>query len=150
MQDEKESELVVSTKALAASRTIVSLPASLSCYYTPNLRSEFDQSVVDHCRNQSMYNFKAPKANNNGSDKNYSKKYKNNVNFTSTTIAPMNKVVRSCKVILSGDVAVGKTSLVSRFSRTIYSSAYQTTIGVDFDLQRFNILEQPYMLQVSS
>ena len=149
MDNEKESELVVSTRALAASRTIVSLPANLSCNYTPNLNLEFDQTVVNYCRNQGAYNLKAARVNSNGNDSSPSKKPKNNFHFASTISAPLNKVVRSCKVILSGDVAVGKTSLVNRFSGTIYSSAYQTTIGVDFDLQRFTILGQPYMLQVS-
>lgn len=55
---------------------------------------------------------------------------------------------KSCKVVLCGDVAVGKTSLVNRFGCDSYSDAYNTTIGVDFDLQKFDILGQTFILQL--
>lgn len=58
------------------------------------------------------------------------------------------KSLRTCKVIVSGDVAVGKTCLVNRFGHDIYTNKYQTTIGVDFDIQKYQILGLPYNLQI--
>lgn len=60
----------------------------------------------------------------------------------------LNNIPQSCKVIVTGDVAVGKTSLINRFGYDVYSSHYKTTIGVDFDVQKFQILGMPYVLQV--
>jgi small GTP-binding protein len=37
------------------------------------------------------------------------------------------------KICMLGSFAVGKTSLVSRFVRSIYSDKYQTTVGVKID-----------------
>ena len=37
------------------------------------------------------------------------------------------------KICLLGDFAVGKTSLVARFVRSMFSEKYQTTVGVKID-----------------
>ncbi|XP_053095983.1 ras-related protein Rab-34 isoform X2 [Pangasianodon hypophthalmus] len=52
------------------------------------------------------------------------------------------------KVIIVGDVAVGKTSLINRFCRDTYEKGYKATIGVDFEMERFEILGVPFSLQL--
>ncbi|XP_018561908.1 ras-related protein Rab-34 [Anoplophora glabripennis] len=52
------------------------------------------------------------------------------------------------KVIVIGDVSVGKTSIVNRFCKKIFDSNYKSTIGVDFEVERFDILRVPYNLQI--
>ncbi|KAK3555650.1 hypothetical protein QTP86_025611 [Hemibagrus guttatus] len=52
------------------------------------------------------------------------------------------------KVIVVGDVAVGKTSLINRFCRGTYEKGYKATIGVDFEMERFEILGVPFGLQL--
>ena len=44
------------------------------------------------------------------------------------------------KIILLGDTAVGKTSILLRFSENKYSGDFHSTIGVDFrvSLQKYN------------
>src|SRR6516162_2293402 len=45
-------------------------------------------------------------------------------------------MVRKCKICLLGATGVGKTSLVARFVRSIFSDTYRTTIGVTIDKKR--------------
>ncbi|XP_064085807.1 ras-related protein Rab-34-like [Macrobrachium nipponense] len=52
------------------------------------------------------------------------------------------------KMIVLGDVATGKTCLVNRFCHQIFDSNYKATIGVDFEVERFDILGVPYNLQI--
>ncbi|KAM9333566.1 ras-related protein Rab-34 [Pholidichthys leucotaenia] len=52
------------------------------------------------------------------------------------------------KVIVVGDVAVGKTCLISRFCKGAFERNYKATIGVDFDMERFEILGVPFSLQL--
>ncbi|XP_011340673.1 ras-related protein Rab-34 [Ooceraea biroi] len=56
--------------------------------------------------------------------------------------------LRISKVIVIGDVAVGKTSLVNRFCHKRFDNNYKATIGVDFEVERFDILGVPFHLQI--
>lgn len=46
------------------------------------------------------------------------------------------------KVCMVGAFATGKTSLVSRFVRSIYSEAYQSTVGVKIDKKTVKLEDQ--------
>ena len=50
------------------------------------------------------------------------------------------------KVCMLGAYAVGKTSLVSRFVRSIFSDKYQTTVGVKIDKKTVTLGEQEISL----
>ncbi|XP_041350284.1 ras-related protein Rab-34-like [Gigantopelta aegis] len=52
------------------------------------------------------------------------------------------------KAVFVGDVAVGKTSLVNRFSHDVFDRDYKATIGVDFEVEKFLILDTPFTLQI--
>ncbi|GIX74862.1 ras-related protein Rab-34 [Caerostris extrusa] len=56
--------------------------------------------------------------------------------------------LRLSKVIVVGDVAVGKTCLVRRFCVQAFDTNYKATIGVDFEAEKFYILDVPYILQI--
>lgn len=45
-------------------------------------------------------------------------------------------------------MAVGKTSLISRFVHNSFNKDYKSTIGVDFEVERFQILSIPFNLQM--
>ncbi|XP_011496741.1 PREDICTED: ras-related protein Rab-34 [Ceratosolen solmsi marchali] len=55
---------------------------------------------------------------------------------------------RISKVIVLGDVAVGKTSLVNRFCHKSFDTNYKATIGVDFEVEKFDVLGVPFNLQI--
>jgi hypothetical protein len=46
------------------------------------------------------------------------------------------------KVCMVGAFATGKTSLVARFVSSIYSEAYQTTVGVKIDKKSINLADR--------
>ncbi len=46
------------------------------------------------------------------------------------------------KICMVGAFATGKTSLVSRFVKSIYSDTYQTTVGVKIDKKHVRLAEQ--------
>uniref|UniRef100_A0A7M4E225 Ras-related protein Rab-36 n=1 Tax=Crocodylus porosus TaxID=8502 RepID=A0A7M4E225_CROPO len=52
------------------------------------------------------------------------------------------------KVVVVGDLFVGKTSLINRFCKDIFDRDYKATIGVDFEIERFEIAGVPYNLQI--
>ena len=58
------------------------------------------------------------------------------------------KSTRVSKIIILGDVGVGKTSLVQRFVNNTFSKDYKATIGVDFEVERFYVLKLPFDLQI--
>lgn len=55
---------------------------------------------------------------------------------------------KCAKVILVGDMAVGKTSLLNRFTYDTFGLDHKATIGVDFAIIKFKILQLPFQLQV--
>ncbi|KAK2508250.1 hypothetical protein MC885_011638 [Smutsia gigantea] len=52
------------------------------------------------------------------------------------------------KVVVVGDLYVGKTSLIHRFCKNVFDRDYKATIGVDFEIERFEIAGIPYSLQM--
>ncbi|KAK3730823.1 hypothetical protein QZH41_009930, partial [Actinostola sp. cb2023] len=56
--------------------------------------------------------------------------------------------LKVCKAIVIGDVSVGKTCLINRFCRNAFDNDYKATIGVDFEVERFKILDQDFNLQI--
>ncbi|XP_007578431.2 ras-related protein Rab-36-like [Poecilia formosa] len=52
------------------------------------------------------------------------------------------------KVVVVGDLNVGKTSLIKRFCKDVFERDYKATIGVDFEIERFQILGVPFSLQI--
>ncbi|KAK6625306.1 hypothetical protein RUM43_005600 [Polyplax serrata] len=56
--------------------------------------------------------------------------------------------LRMCKVIILGDLSVGKTSIVNRFCRQSFDHNYKATIGVDFEIEQFNVLQIPFNVQI--
>lgn len=58
---------------------------------------------------------------------------------------------RACKfskVIVVGDLAVGKTCLINRFCKDVFDSNYNATMGVDFEMENFQVLGVPFTLQL--
>ncbi|GAB5579171.1 ras-related protein Rab-36 isoform X2 [Prionailurus iriomotensis] len=56
--------------------------------------------------------------------------------------------LRLSKVVVVGDLYVGKTSLIHRFCKNVFDRDYKATIGVDFEIERFEIAGIPYSLQI--
>ncbi|CAM9122124.1 unnamed protein product [Lampetra planeri] len=52
------------------------------------------------------------------------------------------------KIIVVGDLAVGKTCLINRFCKDAFDKNYKATIGVDFEMERFEVLGVPFSLQL--
>uniref|UniRef100_A0A5F9CI83 Ras-related protein Rab-36 n=1 Tax=Oryctolagus cuniculus TaxID=9986 RepID=A0A5F9CI83_RABIT len=52
------------------------------------------------------------------------------------------------KVVVVGDLYVGKTSLIHRFCKNMFDRDYKATIGVDFEIERFEVAGVPYSLQI--
>lgn len=52
------------------------------------------------------------------------------------------------KVIIIGDMGVGKTSLVQKFVRDFFDNEYRATIGVDFEVEQFKVLSLPFNVQI--
>ncbi|XP_075423993.1 ras-related protein Rab-36 [Ascaphus truei] len=56
--------------------------------------------------------------------------------------------LKMAKVVLVGDLYVGKTSLINRFCKDAFDRDYKATIGVDFEIERFEISGIPFNLQI--
>ncbi|XP_011306338.1 ras-related protein Rab-34 [Fopius arisanus] len=69
-------------------------------------------------------------------------------NLVRQACASASTAPRIAKVIVLGDVAVGKTSLVNRFCHKKFDNNYKATIGVDFEVERFDVLGVPFNLQI--
>lgn len=51
-------------------------------------------------------------------------------------------------MVVVGDLYVGKTSLIHRLCKNVFDRDYKATIGVDFEIERFEIAGIPYSLQI--
>lgn len=56
--------------------------------------------------------------------------------------------VKNFKVVILGKSAVGKSSVLIRFTDDRFSKDYITTIGVDFKFRSFKLKNQNYKLQI--
>uniref|UniRef100_A0A8C6T8V1 Ras-related protein Rab-36 n=1 Tax=Neogobius melanostomus TaxID=47308 RepID=A0A8C6T8V1_9GOBI len=52
------------------------------------------------------------------------------------------------KVVVVGDLNVGKTCLINRFCKDVFERDYKATIGVDFEIERFEMSGVPFSLQI--
>uniref|UniRef100_A0A8C9S5Z9 Ras-related protein Rab-36 n=1 Tax=Scleropages formosus TaxID=113540 RepID=A0A8C9S5Z9_SCLFO len=52
------------------------------------------------------------------------------------------------KVVMLGDLYVGKTCLINRFCKNMFDRDYKATIGVDFEIEKFELSGVPYSLQI--
>lgn len=64
------------------------------------------------------------------------------------TVYGLSFSLKICKMIVIGDVSVGKTSMVTRFCKKAFDKDYKATIGVDFEVERFEIMGSPFTLQM--
>ncbi|XP_065341276.1 ras-related protein Rab-34-like [Cloeon dipterum] len=60
----------------------------------------------------------------------------------------IHRLPRLAKVVFIGDCGVGKTCLINRFCKRIFDCNYKMTIGVDFEVERFDIIGVPFSLQM--
>ena len=52
------------------------------------------------------------------------------------------------KILLIGDAAVGKSSILLRYADNIFNEAYMSTIGIDFRIKDFNMDNKLIKLQI--
>ncbi len=52
------------------------------------------------------------------------------------------------KILLIGDAAVGKSSILLRYADNIFNEAYMSTIGIDFRIKDFNLDDKLIKLQI--
>ncbi len=52
------------------------------------------------------------------------------------------------KVLIIGDVAVGKSSILKRFAENVFHANYASTIGVDFKMKKLNLRGKAVKLQI--
>ena len=52
------------------------------------------------------------------------------------------------KVLIIGDVAVGKSSILKRFAENVFHAHYGATIGVDFKTKKLNLRGKDVKLQI--
>ena len=53
------------------------------------------------------------------------------------------RIIYELKIILVGDVAVGKTALINRFTENIFSDKYVSNIGVEFKVKQIYLNDTP-------
>ncbi|KTF85223.1 hypothetical protein cypCar_00012805, partial [Cyprinus carpio] len=71
---------------------------------------------------------------------------------TKATMACQDRAARQqgwmSKAVVVGDLNVGKTCLINRFCKDVFERDYKATIGVDFEIERFEISGLPFSLQI--
>ena len=105
---------------------------------TPYNESKFGAEVLQQCQEETDAIVAATNTLSNG----------DNNNQQMDLSMPVKNRLRVAKCIVVGDVSVGKTCLINRFGYNVFNDDYKTTIGVDFDVQKFEILKRPFSLQV--
>ncbi|XP_016374247.1 ras-related protein Rab-36-like [Sinocyclocheilus rhinocerous] len=56
--------------------------------------------------------------------------------------------LKMSKAVVVGDLNVGKTCLINRFCKDVFERDYKATIGVDFEIERFEMSGLPFSLQI--
>ncbi|XP_050976483.1 ras-related protein Rab-36 isoform X1 [Labeo rohita] len=56
--------------------------------------------------------------------------------------------LKMSKAVVVGDLNVGKTCLINRFCKDAFERDYKATIGVDFEIERFEMSGLPFSLQI--
>ncbi|XP_067114513.1 ras-related protein Rab-36 [Osmerus mordax] len=56
--------------------------------------------------------------------------------------------LKMSKAVVVGDLNVGKTCLINRFCKDAFDRDYKATIGVDFEIERFELCGVPFSLQI--
>lgn len=62
--------------------------------------------------------------------------------------AASNVSLKVVKSIVIGDMSVGKTSLINRYCRNLFEKDYKPTIGVEYEVKKYQILGQEFHLQM--
>ena len=52
------------------------------------------------------------------------------------------------KILLIGDAAVGKSSILLRYADNTFSDTYMSTIGIDFRIKNFKLEDKNIKLQI--
>lgn len=78
----------------------------------------------------------------------YSNRFHENVKKDIISDLPISFALKLCKVIVIGDISVGKSSLIRRFTHDSFKTEYKATIGVDFQIVLFQILNMPFSMQM--
>ncbi|XP_065663936.1 ras-related protein Rab-36 isoform X3 [Hydra vulgaris] len=56
--------------------------------------------------------------------------------------------LKVAKCVVIGNLSVGKTSLINRYCRNLFEKDYKPTIGVEYELRKYEILNQEFHLQM--
>ena len=60
----------------------------------------------------------------------------------------MNMSLKVVKSIVIGDLSVGKSSMVNRYCRNLFEMDYKPTIGVEYEVKKYQVLNQEFHLQL--
>ncbi|KAH9520485.1 Ras- protein Rab-34 [Dermatophagoides farinae] len=124
---------------MATERTIDSwvYPMDSSC--TPYNDTDFNNKVRVLCQEEVQYMLSSTNESVNNQQSQTNKL---------PPLEPLKNRLRIAKCNVVGDTSVGKTCLVNRFGYDVFDSKSKATIGVDFDVQKFSILNRPFTLQI--
>ncbi|OTF72454.1 RAS oncogene RAB34-like protein [Euroglyphus maynei] len=114
-------------------------PMDSSC--TPYNENDFSSQVRTVCQEELDYML------NNSTNESQPSNQQSQTNKL-PPLEPLRNRLRIAKCNIVGDISVGKTCLVNRFGYDVFDSKSKATIGVDFDVQKFSILNRPFTLQI--
>eukprot|EP00112_Aurelia_sp_Birch-Aquarium-sp1_P013228 Seg2800.3 transcript_id=Seg2800.3/GoldUCD/mRNA.D3Y31 product="Ras-related protein Rab-36" protein_id=Seg2800.3/GoldUCD/D3Y31 len=75
----------------------------------------------------------------------------NQINFhvrTRDACAESSINLKTSKCVVIGDLGVGKTSIINRYCRNVFEKDYKPTIGVEYEVRRYEILKTQFQLQI--